>query len=463
MKSRNFKKILSTSIAFLAVLSTLSGSISNKIYATEPETIENVDNNLQKICMTCSYKGYNIIFGYNVSLSDKSNIELVNQFAKKFRKITINCPFDKKIPKEKLVFYDIENTQINFEIMREFLSITNPKEQKECVEEYLESVLKKFNEKQKEVQKDEKASAYYLYDYNGVRIFKKSENSNALIPEKCIDINALSSEESINSDETISKRSDGNVIINFNKSDNDDKLSYEKSDNYVVTQHKKVPTYMIKCLYKKRSFIFTYHASPKGKAKKKILIQFIKKFKKIFDRYLFNKETSKKVIFNAVFEKVLDNPEIMEQFLSIERTMDQIKFIETFLTDEAKLTALKYDESKSKEIVNFCSLDSSEPDFSESDSSESYSGGLLSISDSIEPDFSESDSSRLLNISDSSEPDSSESYSGGLLSISDSSEPDFSESDSIKLFNISDSSEPDSSELSDSEEKAQSTNEIKKD
>lgn len=344
MESRNFKKILSASIASLTVLSTLSSSVSTKIYATKPEVLKNVNNNPQKVFIACSYKGYNIMFRYNMSFLNKPNIKLVNQFAKKFREITINCPFDKKIPKEKLVFYDIENTQIDFEMMREFLFIANPKKQKKYVEKclesaleeylnakksiedntpivdysYIESALKKIDKEQKEAKKDNEPAAY---DFMGTI---------------CSDI------------------SDDDDAQSFEESDYDDTLS----DDDEIMQCEEV--YSIKYSYKKRTFIIGYPTSSKGLVEKRVLVQFVEKLKKIFKSSLFDERISKKVIFNTMLEKALSKPEIMKKFLSIESLRDQKKFIETFLTDKYKLITLEYDEPNADEITSFYYLNPSE-------------------------------------------------------------------------------------------------------
>lgn len=151
MKSRNFKKALSASIASLTVLSTLGSSISTKIYAGESNVQGNVDNDTQRNFIACSYKEHNFVLQYDALLQNESNKELVNQFVGKFKEIMADRPFDKDAPKNKTIIREFENVPNTYGIMREFLSITTPEEQKEYLERYLECVLGMDEEKQRAI------------------------------------------------------------------------------------------------------------------------------------------------------------------------------------------------------------------------------------------------------------------------------------------------------------------------
>lgn len=152
MKSRNFKKALSASIASLTVLSTLGSSISTKIYAGESNVQGNVDNDTQRNFIACSYKEHNFVLQYDSLLQDESNKELVNQFVGKLKEIMADRPFDKDAPKNKTIIREFENVPNTYGIMREFLSITTPEEQKEYLERYLECVLGMDEEKQQAIE-----------------------------------------------------------------------------------------------------------------------------------------------------------------------------------------------------------------------------------------------------------------------------------------------------------------------
>ena len=148
----NFKKALSASIASLTMLSTLSGSISTKIYALKSGAQENVENDIQKNFIACSYNGYNFMFQYDELLQDKSNKEIVDQFIEKFKEIMANNPLDKTVPKNKMVIHEFENIPNTYGIMREFLSIANPEEQKNYIIHYLKCVLGMFEKKQQAIK-----------------------------------------------------------------------------------------------------------------------------------------------------------------------------------------------------------------------------------------------------------------------------------------------------------------------
>lgn len=99
--SKNFKKILSTSLASLTALSTLSGSISTKIYAKDPEVQAKSTESESRHDVTFSYQEYNfsILFnGSNKEVAEKFRETLftvmgenVSEYKEEIKKKTISC------------------------------------------------------------------------------------------------------------------------------------------------------------------------------------------------------------------------------------------------------------------------------------------------------------------------------------------------------------------------------------
>ena len=173
------------------------------------------------------------------------------------------------------------------------------------------------------------------------------------------DSDSLSFEESIDNAMLMSEKSDPKVVINFSEFDGNGILSDKKSVNTFMMKHRNFYGDIVECFYENRSFIFM--CTGKDRVEKEIVIRFAKKFRRILKRYsLINKKISEKVIFNKIFEKVLDNPKIMKQFLSIESPIDQIEFIQNFLKHKSESIEPKYDESNPDKKINFCYLNSGE-------------------------------------------------------------------------------------------------------
>ena len=99
--SKNFKKILSTSLASLTALSTLSGSISTKIYAKDPEIQAKSTESESRHAVTFSYQEYNFSILFNESnekVAEKFRNTLftvmgenVSEYKEEIKKKTISC------------------------------------------------------------------------------------------------------------------------------------------------------------------------------------------------------------------------------------------------------------------------------------------------------------------------------------------------------------------------------------
>ena len=127
MKSSIFKRSLLASMASLTALSTFSGSVSTKIYATEPEMQESIDDHIQEDFATCSCGGVNFIVR---CYEDDSTKETRDEFLKKFKEIM--APYDEKMPEWK----EITCTFIGFNrVMKKFLSIEKPEDQRKYFED----------------------------------------------------------------------------------------------------------------------------------------------------------------------------------------------------------------------------------------------------------------------------------------------------------------------------------------
>ena len=152
MKSKNFKKILSASIASLTMLSTLSGSVSTKIYAS---------NTLQKIKMMLTYhndtenKILSVPYGKCICHInyEKLNDEEKEQFLDLFTGRNMICYLRLvEIPEEN------ELEEFNVTLSRDMFSVINNKDYG-SKEENAETLLKvNFNKISRKIQQEKRTS-----------------------------------------------------------------------------------------------------------------------------------------------------------------------------------------------------------------------------------------------------------------------------------------------------------------
>ena len=133
--SKNFKKILSTSLASLTALSTLSGSISTKIYA-EDSKIQVVESTSST---SFSHNGYNITIFFNPGK------EVEEKFAETFCAVMENDTVEYKEQGKEIV---LETKRINSEKIKEICSLEDPAKQKEIIEGMLAAIEEEFEKAQ---------------------------------------------------------------------------------------------------------------------------------------------------------------------------------------------------------------------------------------------------------------------------------------------------------------------------
>lgn len=161
--SKSFKKILSTSLASLTALSTLSGSISTKIYAQDPEVQANSTKSEGRYGLGFSYQGHNFFVTFN-----ESNQEVAEKFKNTLHKVMEEelGQYSTKIEeKEKAIFLDVQEPSF-MEWIKNICSIEKPAEQKATieymfnliVESYLKNTKLVANDSAKEAQTEKPAA-----------------------------------------------------------------------------------------------------------------------------------------------------------------------------------------------------------------------------------------------------------------------------------------------------------------
>lgn len=161
--SKSFKKILSTSLASLTALSTLSGSISTKIYAQDPEVQANSTKSEGRYGLGFSYQGHNFFVTFN-----ESNQEVAEKFKNTLHKVMEEelGQYSTKIEeKEKAIFLDVQEPSF-MEWIKNICSLEKPAEQKATieymfnliVESYLKNTKLVANDSAKEAQTEKPAA-----------------------------------------------------------------------------------------------------------------------------------------------------------------------------------------------------------------------------------------------------------------------------------------------------------------
>ena len=161
--SKSFKKILSTSLASLTALSTLSGSISTKIYAQDPEVQANSTKSEGRYGIGFSYQGHNFFVTFN-----ESNQEVAEKFKNTLYKVMEEelGQYSTKIEeKEKAIFLDVQEPSF-IEWIKNICSLEKPAEQKATieymfnliVESYLKNTKLVANDSAKEAQTEKPAA-----------------------------------------------------------------------------------------------------------------------------------------------------------------------------------------------------------------------------------------------------------------------------------------------------------------
>lgn len=149
--SKSFKKILSTSLASLTALSTLSGSISTKIYAQDPEVQANSTKSEGRYGIGFSYQGHNFFVTFN-----ESNQEVAEKFKNTLHKVMEEelGQYSTKIEeKEKAIFLDVQEPSF-MEWIKNICSIEKPAEQKATIEYMFNLIVESYLKNTKLVAND---------------------------------------------------------------------------------------------------------------------------------------------------------------------------------------------------------------------------------------------------------------------------------------------------------------------
>ena len=149
--SKSFKKILSTSLASLTALSTLSGSISTKIYAQDPEVQANSTKSEGRYGLGFSYQGHNFFVIFN-----ESNQEVAEKFKNTLHKVMEEelGQYSTKIEeKEKAIFLDVQEPSF-IEWIKNICSLEKPAEQKANIEHMFNLIVKSYLKNTKLVAND---------------------------------------------------------------------------------------------------------------------------------------------------------------------------------------------------------------------------------------------------------------------------------------------------------------------
>ena len=149
--SKSFKKILSTSLASLTALSTLSGSISTKIYAQDPEVQANSTKSEGRYGLGFSYQGHNFFVTFN-----ESNQEVAEKFKNTLHKVMEEelGQYSTKIEeKEKAIFLDVQEPSF-MEWIKNICSLEKPAEQKATIEYMFNLIIESYLKNTKLVAND---------------------------------------------------------------------------------------------------------------------------------------------------------------------------------------------------------------------------------------------------------------------------------------------------------------------
>ena len=149
--SKSFKKILSISLASLTALSTLSGSISTKIYAQDPEVQANSTKSEGRYGIGFSYQGHNFFVTFN-----ESNQEVAEKFKNTLHKVMEEelGQYSTKIEeKEKAIFLDVQEPSF-IEWIKNICSLEKPAEQKANIEHMFNLIVKSYLKNTKLVAND---------------------------------------------------------------------------------------------------------------------------------------------------------------------------------------------------------------------------------------------------------------------------------------------------------------------
>lgn len=149
--SKSFKKILSTSLASLTALSTLSGSISTKIYAQDPEVQANSTKSEGRYGIGFSYQGHNFFVTFN-----ESNQEVAEKFKNTLHKVMEEelGQYSTKIEeKEKAIFLDVQEPSF-IEWIKNICSLEKPAEQKATIEYMFNLIIESYLKNTKLVAND---------------------------------------------------------------------------------------------------------------------------------------------------------------------------------------------------------------------------------------------------------------------------------------------------------------------
>ena len=180
--SKIFKKILSTSLASLTALSTLSGSISTKIYAQDPEVQANSTKSEGRYGLGFSYQGHNFFVTFN-----ESNQEVAEKFKNTLHKVMEEelGQYSTKIEeKEKAIFLDVQEPSF-MEWIKNICSLEKPAEQKATieymfnliVESYLKNTKLVANDSAKETQTEAPAEGTPLIEIESSAEETKEEST----------------------------------------------------------------------------------------------------------------------------------------------------------------------------------------------------------------------------------------------------------------------------------------------
>ena len=335
MKSSIFKRSLLASMASLTALSNFSGSVSTKIYATEPEMQESIDEVNQKPFATCSCKGFNFkiyCFGLSEEESEKENRV---KFLKKFKEIM--DPYDETIPvcKEfncKFIFFD--------EVVKTFLSIENPEDQRKyledaCLRSYTLSAACSYGGynlifdfsglTQEQLKKDKFVEKFK-------ELIKNRPFDEELPKEKTVFLKLKTVPEFFEIMKNISlmnPRRQERSIKDFL----DDVLK-----EYV---EKKTPKFIARCSYGKYNLCFDLSELIENKSDEKIVTQFMERFNKLTKNNPRGQEVPREDQISEMWTLPPKFKEVIVDFLS-KNLVEQNKIIKDFLECSLKEVTEEY-------------------------------------------------------------------------------------------------------------------------
>lgn len=279
MKSSIFKKALLISMASLTTLSTLSGSISTKIHAIEPKMQESIGDITQKHFVTCSCGGFNFIVCY---YEDDLTKEEEDEFVKEFKKVMV--PYNEKIQKEK----EFTCVFVAFgEIMKKFLSIKEPENQREyfenyCLRPYIENYIASmitcshggYNFVMDPSELVKKGLNEELVDQFAEKVIEVTNEYNSEIPENKVLTNPLIDAERFY--ETMNK-----LLSTQNNEEQREIINSYLRKVIRLNQER----HFVKCSFGGYNFKFYFFKTPKDESERRIIEEFMERFKEVMDPY----------------------------------------------------------------------------------------------------------------------------------------------------------------------------------